>query len=63
MANPCKWRQHESANRIYFQNMTNREVTKRLKKNDVILVPEGSTENHGSNAPFGEDTCLYTQLC
>jgi 5-formaminoimidazole-4-carboxamide-1-beta-D-ribofuranosyl 5'-monophosphate synthetase len=28
---------------IYFQNMTNKDVAERLKKNDVILIPVGST--------------------
>jgi len=48
---------------VYFQNMTNLEVAERLKKNDVILIPVGSTENHGPSAPFGEDTYLDTRLC
>lgn len=48
---------------VYFQNMTNLDVAERLKKNDVILIPVGSTENHGPNAPFGEDTFLDTRLC
>lgn len=48
---------------IYFQNMTNDDAKKRLEKNDVILIPVGSTENHGPNAPYGEDTFLDTRLC
>lgn len=48
---------------IYFQNMTNKQVAQRLKENDVILIPVGSTENHGPNAPYGEDTFLDTRLC
>jgi len=46
----------EADNGIYYQNMTNREVAERLKTNDVILIPVGSTENHGPNSPYGEDT-------
>ncbi len=53
----------ESANGIYYQNMTNLEVAERLKKNDVLLLPVGSTENHGPSAPYGEDTYLDTRLC
>ena len=48
---------------IYFQNMTNLDVKERLKKNDVILIPIGSTENHGPDAPYGEDTYLETRMC
>jgi creatinine amidohydrolase len=53
----------ESANGIYYQNMTNLEVAERLKKNDVLLLPVGSTENQGPSAPYGEDTYLDTRLC
>ena len=48
---------------IYFQNMTNLDVKERLKKNDLIMIPIGSTENHGPDAPFGEDTYLETRMC
>jgi creatinine amidohydrolase/Fe(II)-dependent formamide hydrolase-like protein len=48
---------------VYYQNMTSLDVAERLKKNDVILIPVGSTENHGPNAPYGEDTYLDTRLC
>ena len=53
----------EKADGIYYQNMTNLEVAERLKKNDVLLLPVGSTENHGPSAPYGEDTYLDTRLC
>ncbi|MDR1587239.1 MAG: creatininase family protein [Treponema sp.] len=48
---------------VYYQNMTNKDMAERLKKNDVILIPVGSSENHGANAPLGEDTFLDTRLC
>ena len=60
---PAKGGNMEAANGIYYQNMTNLEVQERLKKNDVILIPVGSTENHGPSAPYGEDTYLDTRLC
>ena len=47
---------------IYFQNMTASEVKQRLKKNDLIIIPVGSTENHGPHACFGEDTFLVTRM-
>lgn len=53
----------EVNNGIYYQNMTNKDVAERLKTNDVILIPVGSTENHGPSAPYGEDTYLDTRLC
>jgi creatinine amidohydrolase len=60
---PAKGGNMEADNGIYFQNMTNKEVAERLKTNDVILIPVGSTENHGPSAPYGEDTYLDTRLC
>lgn len=47
---------------IYFQNMTGKEIEKRLEKNDLIIIPVGSTENHGPHACSGEDTFLLTRL-
>ncbi len=60
---PAKGGNMEAANGIYYQNMNNLEVAERLKKNDVLLIPVGSTENHGPSAPYGEDTYLDTRLC
>lgn len=47
---------------IYFQNMTGKQVQERLKKNDIIIIPIGSTEYHGAGAPYGEDTFLVTRM-
>jgi creatinine amidohydrolase len=47
---------------IYLQTMTGKETQKRLKKNDLIIIPIGSTENHGPHACSGEDTFLVTRM-
>ncbi|MGE5554365.1 MAG: 3-dehydro-scyllo-inosose hydrolase [Betaproteobacteria bacterium] len=47
---------------VYFQTMNAKQVEERLKKNDLIIIPVGSTENHGPQAPYGEDTFLVTRL-
>ncbi len=47
---------------IYLQTMSITEIQERLKKNDVIIVPLGSTENHGGAACIGEDTFLVTRM-
>ena len=47
---------------IYFQNMTMLEVEERLKVNDVLIIPVGSTEAHGPHACYGEDTFLVTRM-
>jgi creatinine amidohydrolase len=52
----------DSANSIYLQNMKGFEVEERLKVNDIIIVPLGSTEAHGPHACSGEDTFLVTRM-
>lgn len=47
---------------IYLQTMTFKQIQERQKKNDVIIVPLGSTENHGPHACIGEDTFLVTRM-
>jgi len=47
---------------IYLQNMTGHQVAQRLHENDLIILPIGSTENHGPHAPSGEDTFLVTRM-
>jgi len=52
----------DAADGIYFQNMTAMEVEDRLKKNDLLIIPVGSTKAHGPHACYGEDTFLVTRL-
>jgi len=52
----------DKASGIYLQNMTMKQINERVKKNDVIIMPIGSTENHGPNACIGEDTFLVTRM-
>ncbi|MCL4369288.1 MAG: creatininase family protein, partial [Chloroflexi bacterium] len=52
----------ESAAKVYFQNMTGKDMAERLKKNDLIILPIGSTEAHGPHANYGEDTYLVTRM-
>lgn len=47
---------------IYFQNMTYHDIENRIKKNDIIILPIGSTEAHGPHACPGEDTFLVTRM-
>jgi len=47
---------------IYYQTMTGKQIEERLKKNDLIIIPVGSTENHGPHACPGEDTFLVTRM-
>jgi creatinine amidohydrolase len=52
----------DAADGIYFQNMNMMEVEARVKENDVIIIPIGSTEAHGPHACYGEDTFLVTRM-
>ncbi len=52
----------DSPSGIYLQNMTGKQVEEQLKKNDLIIVPLGSTEAHGPHACSGEDTFLVTRM-
>ena len=52
----------EKPDGIYFQTMTAKQIRERLDKCDLIIIPVGSTENHGDNAPTGEDTFLVTRM-
>ncbi|MGE5542583.1 MAG: 3-dehydro-scyllo-inosose hydrolase [Bacillota bacterium] len=59
---PPKGGHMDLADGLYFQNMTGKQVQERLKKNDIILIPVGSTEYHGAGAPYGEDTFLVSRM-
>ena len=48
--------------KIYLDQMTVEEIKERIKKNDIILVPCGSIENHGLAAPVGEDSLIGTYI-
>jgi creatinine amidohydrolase/Fe(II)-dependent formamide hydrolase-like protein len=47
---------------LYYQTMNMTEVEARLKENDLIIIPLGSTEQHGAGQPLGEDTFLVTRM-
>jgi creatinine amidohydrolase/Fe(II)-dependent formamide hydrolase-like protein len=46
----------------YIQNTPRKEAIEKRKKNDVVLVPIGCTENHGDHANTGLDTFMVTQI-
>ncbi|MEW5719243.1 MAG: 3-dehydro-scyllo-inosose hydrolase, partial [Chloroflexota bacterium] len=47
---------------VYYQTMNMTEINARLKQNDLIIIPVGSTECHGAAQPLGEDTFLVTRM-
>ena len=59
---PPKEGHMDKADGIYYQNMTAKEVEERLKKDDIIVIPIGSTESHGPHSPYGEDTWIAAKM-
>ena len=47
----------------YIQNTPRQQVIENRRKNDIVLVPIGCTENHGLHANSGLDTFMVTQIC
>ncbi len=47
----------------YIQNTPRRKVIEKRRKNDVVLVPIGCTENHGIHNNSGLDTFMCTSIC
>ena len=52
----------EKPDGLYLQTMNMTQINERLKKNDLIIIPVGSTECHGAAQPLGEDTFLVTRM-
>ena len=47
----------------YIQNTPRAKVIEKRKKNDIVLVPIGCTENHGIHSNSGLDTFMCTSIC
>lgn len=46
----------------YIQNTVRKELVENRRKNDMIIVPVGSTENHGDHTASGHDTLQVTRI-
>lgn len=46
----------------YIQNTSRNKVIEKRRKNDLVFVPIGCTENHGIHANSGLDTFMVTQI-
>lgn len=51
------------AETVFLSEMTNRELEKFLKKNNTILIPTGSTEQHDAHSPLCTDILIPQELC
>jgi len=46
----------------YIQNTVRREMIENRRKNDIVIVPVGCTENHGMHTVSAFDTLLVTRI-
>lgn len=47
---------------VFLAEMTNRELELFLDSHDTVLVPTGSTEQHGPHSPLGTDVLIPQEL-
>lgn len=47
----------------YIQNTPRSKVVEKRRKNDIVLLPIGCTENHGMHNNSGLDTFMCTSIC
>jgi creatinine amidohydrolase len=47
----------------YIQTTVRHDVEKKRKKNDIVLIPIGCTENHGQHTVSAMDTLFATGIC
>lgn len=47
---------------VYIQTTCGHDQTENLKKNDIVLIPVGCTENHGAHCPSGMDTFMVSYI-
>jgi len=47
----------------YIQNTVRAFQEEKKKKNDIVLIPLGSTEVHGLHCPSGQDTLQASRIC
>jgi 3-dehydro-scyllo-inosose hydrolase len=46
----------------YIQTTPRHEVVDNRRKNDIVLIPVGCTENHGMHLPSADDTLFVTMI-
>jgi creatinine amidohydrolase/Fe(II)-dependent formamide hydrolase-like protein len=46
----------------YIQNTVRKELVENRRKNDIVIVPVGSTENHGAHSVSGHDIFQVTRI-
>ena len=59
MPAPVEWGKPGS----YIQTTVRWQLEEQRKKNDIVLIPVGSTELHGQHMPSASDTLYVSQIC
>jgi creatinine amidohydrolase/Fe(II)-dependent formamide hydrolase-like protein len=48
--------------RVYLQMMPRHQLVEQRRKNDIVFLPIGCTENHGMHLPSATDTLFVSQI-
>ena len=48
---------------VFLSEMTNRELEQFLEHHQTVLIPTGSTEQHGPHSALGTDVLIPRELC
>ncbi len=48
---------------VFMAELTLPQIEKYFERNDLVLVPTGSTEQHGPHAPLSTDVIIPTEVC
>src|SRR5260370_31251677 len=48
---------------VFMSELTMTEVDEYLRDGDLVLVPTGSTEQHGPHSPLSTDVIIPTEVC
>ena len=59
LPSPCEWTKPGS----YIQTTVRGQLEKERRKNDIVLIPVGTTENHGRHTISAMDTFFVSILC
>jgi creatinine amidohydrolase len=58
MPSPVEWGKPG----VYLQMMTRNQLISQRRKNDIVFIPIGCTENHGLHLPSATDTLFVSQI-
>lgn len=48
---------------VFMAELTLAQVEEHLERNNLILIPTGSTEQHGPHSPLSTDVIIPTEVC